>query len=168
MNGGWVAFLILCLVSAGANAQHAQADTSCPISAAASPASYSRLHQIPTTAAHNDVSHTVVTPGGMVLHTPDMVAATDVLTVTARDPEAMCFHLLTFAKERRKCEIVGVAKKETESSYLFNDGNAAVRFTFMDADEVEVAPIGTAYRSQCEPSGSIERATYILGGVQGR
>ncbi|WP_116812989.1 hypothetical protein [Steroidobacter cummioxidans] len=161
MNGKALTFLMFYLVPASA----APPD-SCPISATASPVSYGRLHQIPTVAPNNDVSHTVITPGGMILHTPEMVAATDVLTVVARDQDALCFHLLTLAKDWHKCDIQGVASKESANSYLFADGSAAVRFTFIGEDQVDVAPIGTAYRSRCEPSGSIQRATYTLGGAE--
>ncbi len=159
-----ITFLTLYLLQASASADADPPDTSCPIPSAASPASYSRLHQIPTVARDNDVSHTVVTPGGMVLHTPEMVAATDVLTVLAHDPTAMCFHLLTLGKDRNKCEIEGVARPESPSSYLFDDGGTSVRFTFTSEDRVEVTPIGTGYRNRCERSGSIQRAVYTLGG----
>lgn len=162
MNGKGLAFVVVCLVPASASTQDAAPDTSCPISVAASPVSYGHLHQIPTVARNDDVSHTVVTPGGMVLHTPEMVAATDVLTVLARGPDAMCFHLLTLAKEWHKCDIQGVARPESQDSYLFDDGSATVRFTFIAEDQVDVMPIGTAYRSRCEPFGSIKQATYTL------
>ena len=99
----------------------------------------------------------------MVLQTPKMVAATDVLTVVARDPDAMCFRLLTFARERHRCELTGVARRHSESEYLFRNASVVVRFTFIDEQQVNVEPVGTGYRSQCEPSGKIERATYTLG-----
>jgi len=157
------AFLIVCLLPASASTLAAAPDDSCPISPTAAPVSYGRLHQIPTVARDEDISHTIVTPGGMVLHSPEMVAATDILTVVARDPDAMCFHLITLAKEWHKCDIGGVARKDAENSYLFTEGGVAVRFNFIGNEQVEVAPLGTAYRSRCEPSGSIERATYTLG-----
>lgn len=155
-------FLTLLLVPATASTQDGAPDSICPIPPSEPPLSYSRLHQIPTTAPDHDVSHTIVTPGGMVLHSPNMVAATDVLTVVARDPDAMCFHLITLAKEWRRCEIEGVASKESQGSYLFRDDSIAIRLTFIGDDQVKVVPIGTTYRSRCEASGSIESATYTL------
>nr|WP_298723518.1 hypothetical protein [uncultured Steroidobacter sp.] len=163
MSGKGFAFLIVCLLACSASTLAATPDSSCPISSTASPVAYGRLHQIPTVAREDDVSHTIVTPGGMVLRSPEMVAATDVLTVAARDPDAMCFHLITLAKDWHKCDIAGVARKDAENSYLFTEGSVAVRFHFTSEEQVEVAPLGTAYRSRCEPSGSIERATYTLG-----
>lgn len=96
----------------------------------------------------------------MILDTPKMVAATDVLTIVARDPETLCFELLTFARERHKCELSGVARKESDSAYLYRDGDASVRFTFLDQDRVSVEPVGAGYRTRCEQSGKIERAIY--------
>lgn len=158
--GGYLAFLPLYLVLASASAQDPPLGSSCPITATASPVRYSRLHQIPTVASRDDVSHKIVTPGGMVLDTPKMVAATDVLTIVARDPDAMCFRLLTFARDRHRCEVTGVARRHSEGAYLFRNDNIVVRFTFIDEHQVNVEPVGTGYRSRCEPSGEIERAIY--------
>jgi hypothetical protein len=162
-----LAFLTLLLVPASASAQVAPHDSSCPLPTPALPVNYSRLHQIPTTASNDDVSHTIVTPGGMLLHSPNMIAARDVLAVIARDPDAMCFHLLTLGKERHTCELGGIARKESQGSYLFSDAGVAIRFTFIAEDQVNVAPIGTTYRSACEPLGSVEQAIYTLN-VQSR
>jgi hypothetical protein len=96
----------------------------------------------------------------MVLSTPNMVAATDVLTIAARDTSVMCFHLRTFARERQTCEIEGVARKESESAYLFREDQISVRFTFIAEDRVTVEPVGIGYRDRCEPYGKIERAIY--------
>lgn len=163
-----LAGVALCLVFASASAQNAAPNSSCPIVASASPASYSRPHQVPTTAARDDTTHHVVTPGGMVLDTPKMVAATDVLTVVARDPNVLCFHLLTFSRERHRCELTGVARKGSEGAYLFREDTAAVRFTFIGDEQVNVEPVGDDYRKRCEPSGKIEPATYTLSTQLGR
>lgn len=161
-DAGKLASVPLYLVLASASAQNPARDNSCPISATPSPARFSRLHQVPTTAARDDVTHTIVTPGGMVLKTPKMVAATDVLTITARDPDAMCFRLLTFARDRHTCKLTGVAPRHSEGVYLFRSDNVVVRFTFIDEHHVNVEPVGTGYRSRCEPSGEIEPATYTF------
>lgn len=149
-----------CLVLASASTSGADPSSSCPIPAGTSQLRYSRPHQIPTVAERDDPSHTIVTPGGMVLSAPKMVLATDVLTVTARDSDVLCFHLLTPARERHRCEVQGVARKEAENAYLFSDDGVSVRFTFTPEDQVIVEPLGTGYRSRCEPSGKIERAIY--------
>ncbi len=135
---------------------------SCPKSESSSPTRYTRLHQIPTVAPRDDVTHKVVTPGGMILDTPKMVAATDVLTVLARDSNVLCFSLLTFGRDRHTCELAGVAFRESEGAYLYRQDDAAVRFTFSGDDQVNVDPIGTSYRRRCEPSGKIEPATYKI------
>jgi hypothetical protein len=157
-----IASIALCLVWASAGAQDSTLGGSCPISAEASPVRYSRLHQIPTVASRGDISHTIVTPGGMVLHTPKMIAATDVLTILARDPDSLCFHLLTFARERHKCELAGTARRLSEGSYLFSNDTLSVRFTFVGEQQINVEPAGTGYRSRCEPFGKLEQATYDI------
>ncbi len=157
------AFVALCVVLAGASAQDSSVDSSCPIATLQAPVRYSRLHQIPTVAPRDDISHKIVTPGGMVLDAPKMVAATDVLTIVARDSDTLCFGLLTFARERHTCEITGVARKESEGTYLFHDDAAVVRFTFDGEDQVSVEPVGTGYQSRCKPSGKIDTAIYTLG-----
>ena len=104
----------------------------------------------------------MVTPGGMVLDAPKMVAATDVLTLVARTPNALCFSLRTFARDRHTCELRGLARKESGRAYLFSDNGAVVRFTFIAENQVRVEPVGNGYRSRCEPAGKIERAIYTL------
>lgn len=135
-------------------------DGACPISQSRSPRQYTRLHQIPTTPRPDDVSHKVVTPGGMVLETPKMVGATDVLTVRARDSNVLCFSLLTVGRDRHTCKLAGIALVESDGAYLFREDDVAVRFAFSGADQVIVEPLGMGYRRRCEPSGKIERATY--------
>lgn len=157
-----LAFLVPCLSLTSAYAQAPIPGSSCPIAAMTAPARYTRLHQIPTVAPPDDISHKVVTPGGMVLDTPKMVAATDVLTIVARDPDVVCFSLLTFARDRHKCELTGVARKASASTYVFHADEAALRLTFVGKDRVDVEPIGTGYRARCERSGEIERASYRL------
>jgi len=159
--GTGLALLTLILAPSSGNTQDGAPHTSCPLPTPTPPVDYTRLHQIPTAASNNDVSQTIVTPGGMVLHAPKMVAATDFLTVVARNPD---IHLVTVGKDWNKCEIEGLASKEPQGSYLFHEGSVAVRFTFVgDGDgQVNVAPIGTTYRSRCESSGSIDRAIYTL------
>ena len=162
MRSVWLpAVLTAFLCPASANAQEPVAgDSSCPISTLAAPVRYERLHQVPTRPAHDDVSHKMVTPGGMVLDTPRMVAVMDVLTIAARDHTAVCFSLLTFARERRKCEFTGIARNEVGDAFLFGDGDVVVRFTFIGDDQVRVAPIGDGYRKRCESSGEIQPAIY--------
>jgi hypothetical protein len=154
--------IALCSTLATAHAQDLAPDPSCPLATKTPIVRYSRLHQIPTVARPDDITHKVVTPGGMVLDTPKMVAATDVLTVLAREPNALCFSLHTFARDRHTCELKGLARKETDTTYLFNVDTAVVRFTFITEDQVRVEPDGTGYRSRCEPSGKIEPAIYTL------
>jgi hypothetical protein len=160
---GLLAVLVLCLAVASANPQEPLAGSpSCPISTVAAPSRYDRLHQIPTVAARDDISHRMVTPGGMMLDLPKMVAATDVLTIVARDEGAMCFGLLTFSRDRHRCELTGVARSVSDDTFLFREGDVAVRFTFLGDDQVRVEPIGTEYRNQCESLGKIEPAIYTL------
>ena len=148
-----VALFGLVLASAGAG-------ESCPIPAMAVPIRYTRLHQIPTVAPRDEISHKIVTPGGMLLDTPKLVAATDVLAVVARDHDTLCFRLLTFARERHKCELTGVARKESDSAYLFHEDSTVVRFTFLGEHQVTVEAVGDGYLGRCERFGKIERAIY--------
>jgi hypothetical protein len=154
-----LAALLVCLCALSAEAR-AETPADCPIPPLATSLRYEHLHQIPTTPGADDVTHKVVTPGGMVLDTPNMVAATDVLTMFALDQSVMCFGLLTFARERNRCDISGVAHKEADGTFLYRDGNVVVRFTFPAEDQIKVEPIATGYRDQCEPSGEIQLATY--------
>jgi hypothetical protein len=157
-----LALIALCSTLASANAQDLAPHASCPLEILAAPIRFTRLHQIPTVAPRDDISHKMVTPGGMVLDTPKMVAATDVLTLVAREPNALCFSLRTFARDRHTCELRGLARKESGSTYLFSDNTAIVRLTFIAEDQVRVEPVGTGYRTRCEPSGKIEPAIYRL------
>jgi hypothetical protein len=157
---GALASLALFLVHADASAQDSALASFCLQSTAAAPVRFSRLHQVPTVAPRDDVSHKVVTPGGMVLDTPKLVAATDVLSVIQCDRDTMSFHLLTFSRERQRCELTGIARKEPGGAYLFRDDGVVVRFTFVAADRLNVEPVGSSYRQRCEPLGRIERATY--------
>jgi len=156
------AFIALYSTLASARAQDLAPEASCPLALKTPAVRYSRLHQIPTTARPDDISHKVVTPGGMVLDTPKMVAATDVLTLLAHEPSALCFSLQTFARDRHTCQLRGLARKESGTTYLFSDNTAVVRLTFITEDQVGVEPVGTGYRSRCEPSGKIEAAIYTL------
>lgn len=162
-HAGLFAVVALCLRIASANAQEPTAGSAnCPISPLAAPVRYHRLHQIPTEPEEDDVTHHVVTPGGMVLATPEMVAATDILTIVARDQDAVCFGLLTFARDHHMCALTGVARSESGDTFLFREGDAAVRFTFLDGDQVRVEPVGKGYRNRCEPLGKIEPTIYTL------
>lgn len=154
--------LVFWLVAANSGSQAATPSESCPISDAPAPSRYTRLHQIPTVAPRDDISHKIVTPGGMVLDTPKLVQATDLLTITARNPDVLCFRLLTFARDRHKCEVMGVARREADGGYVFRDRDVDLRIDFKDNDEVTVEPRGTGYDRWCEPSGKIDRATYQL------
>ena len=155
-------FVAFCSMAASTSAQDIASGAACPLAVLESPVQYSRLHQIPTAAAPDDITHKMVTPGGMILDTPKMVAATDVLTLLAQEPNAVCFKLRTFARDRHTCELGGLAHKETGTTYVFSDDTAVVRLTFIAEDQVRVEPIGTGYRSRCEPSGKIESAIYTL------
>jgi hypothetical protein len=157
-----VAFVALCSMAASASAQDIASGAACPLAVLASPVQFSRLHQIPTAAAPDDITQKMVTPGGMILDTPKMVAATDVLTLLAKEPNAVCFKLRTFARDRQTCELGGIARKEARSTYLFSDDAAVIRLTFTAEDQIRVEPVGTGYRSRCEPSGKIETAIYTL------
>src|SRR5687768_9935646 len=157
-----LAFVALCSMAASASAQDIASGAACPLAVLASPVQFSRLHQIPTAASPDDITHKMVTPGGMILDAPKMVAATDVLTLLANEPNAVCFSLRTFARDRHTCEVGGVARKEEGTKYLLSDDTAAVRLTFIAEDRVRVEPVGSGYRSRCEPSGKIETAIYTL------
>lgn len=159
---GELALLVIGFALASPLVQAQVLGRACPISALTMPARYTRPHQIPTVAPPDDVSHKVVTPGGMVLSTPKMVAAADVLTIVARDPDVVCFSLLTFARDRHRCELTGVALQASDGSYVFREDEVALRLTFVGEDKANVEPIGTGYRDRCEPSGKIERAIYEL------
>ena len=136
------------------------ASDTCPIPALQAQVRYERLHQIPINPAHDDITHKVVTPGGMVLDTPKMVAVRDVLTIAARDHTAVCFNLLTYARDRHMCKVSGVGRSESGDAYVFREDEMVVRLTFLDSDQVRVEPVGTEVRKQCEGSGKIERAVY--------
>jgi hypothetical protein len=140
--GRELAFVALCSMAASAIAQDNASDAACPLAGLASPVRYGRLHQIPTAAAPDDITHKMVTPGGMILDTPKMVAATDVLTLLAQEPNAVCFTLRTFARDRHTCEVGGLARKEEGTTYLFSDDTAVVRLTFIAEDQVRVEPSG--------------------------
>jgi hypothetical protein len=155
-------FVALCSMAASASAQDLASGAACPLAVLASPVQYSRLHQIPTTAAPDDITHKMVTPGGMILDAPKMVAATDVLTLLAKEQHALCFRLRTFARDRHTCELGGLARKEEGTTYLFSDDTAVLRLTFIAEDQVRLEPVGAGYRNRCEPSGKIEAAIYTL------
>lgn len=153
-------FACVLLSATSAHAQEPGSTSNCTASRLSSPERYERLHQIPTTAAHEDVTHKVITPGGMVLSTPNMVAATDVLTIVARDESALCFELLTLGRERDECAISGQARSEGRGTFVFRERDTAVRFTFSNDDQVSVEPIGNGYREHCESAGEIQSAMY--------
>lgn len=133
----------------------------CPIPHLAQPIEFIRPHQIPTRPAHDDPTHKVVTPGGMILETPKMVAATDVLRVEARDQSVMCFELITVARDRHRCEIAGMAQIYSNGAYLFREQDVEVRFTFQsDAAAVKIEPVGEGYKSRCAPLGQIVAGVY--------
>jgi hypothetical protein len=155
-----VVFAVCCYVATANTQEPTVGSSRCPISPLVTPVRYERLHQISTTPAPDDVTHKIVTPGGMVMDTPKMVAATDVLTVVARDQAVLCFGLLTFARERHKCEFSGVARIEVGGTFLFREEDVVVRFTFLDGDQVRVQPVGANYRSQCESAAQIQPAIY--------
>lgn len=147
--------------AAGAAKQMAQPEPAvCPIPRSAEPLEFVRPHQIPTQAAHDDRTHKIVTPGGMILDTPKMVAAVDVLRVEARDPSAMCFALTTVARDHHRCEIAGVAQPSSNSTYVFREQELELRFTFQSDGAVKVEPVGEGYGSRCEPQGQIAAGVY--------
>lgn len=133
-------------------------DESCPVvGATPSPEQYQRVHQIPTT---NHENLPMVTPGGMILEVPKMVAATDVLTVIGRDESALCFRLVTFGPNHHQCELFGVARSESGPVYAFRDEGSAIRLTILNADQIRVEPMGATDRRKCV----IEAATYTRAG----
>ena len=160
--GGELGFVAICSMAASASAQDIAPGAACPLAVLASPVQFTRLHQIPTAAAPDDITHKMVTPGGMILDAPKMVAATDVLAILAQEPNAVCFKLRTFARDRHTCELEGLARKEAGTTYLFSDDSAVVRLTFIAEDQVRVEAVGTGYRRRCEPSGKIEAAIYTV------
>lgn len=133
----------------------------CPITATA-PALYTRLHQIPTTPDPGDPQHKIITPGGMVLETPKMVAAEDMLQVAARDAGTMCFTLITFARDWHRCELSGVAVSASEHEYVFREESAILHFRLTNDGAIDVAPEGDGYRSHCEPRGRIDPAQFTI------
>lgn len=160
-------FACLCAVVAvavpfaGATGQMAQPEpVICPIPRSAEPLEFLRPHQIPTRPAHDDPTHKVVTPGGMILDTPKMVAAVDVLRVEARDASVMCFALTTAARDRHRCEIAGVAQLSSNSTYVFREQELELRFRFQSDGAVKVEPVGEGYKRRCEPQGHIAAAVY--------
>jgi hypothetical protein len=149
-----------CVVTAHADEPNI-GNLSCPGVQSGELVQYGRLHQIPTAAAADDPVHRMITPGGMILDQPKMVAATDVLTIASRDQSAMCFGLVTFARDRHRCDVTGLARAESSNTYVFREGDVAVRFTFLSADQVRVEPIGDGYRVGCQSHGRIEPAIYM-------
>lgn len=133
----------------------------CPIPATA-PALYTRLHQIPTTPDPGDPQHTVITPGGMVLETPKMVAAEDMLQVAARDADTLCFTLITFARDWHTCQLSGVAVSASEHEYVFREASAVLHFRLSNDGAIDVTPEGEGYRSHCEPRGRIDPAQFTI------
>jgi hypothetical protein len=132
----------------------------CPIPHSAEPIVFVRRHQIPTRPAHDDPAHKVITPGGMILQTPKMVAAADVLRVEARDQSVMCFELITVARDHHRCEIAGVAQFYSDGAYLFRERNVEVRFTFQSDGGVKIEPVGEGDRARCAPLGQIVAGVY--------
>lgn len=154
-------FACVLLSATRGHAQEPRGITSdCTASHPSSPVRYERLHQIPTTAAHEDVAHKIITPGGMVLSTPNMVAATDVLTIVGRDESVLCFELVTIGRERNQCALSGQARSEGRGTFVFRERETAVRFMFSNDDQVSVEPIGKGYREHCEAAGEIQSAIY--------
>jgi hypothetical protein len=134
------------------------AETPCPISHADAPAeTYERLHQIPTRDRRR---LPMVTPGGMILESPKMVAATDVLTITARDETTICYRLVTFARDRARCTAAGAAQRESDSASAYLDQRAGVRLVVLDSERISVEPLEQRTRASCEPNGGIEAAVY--------
>jgi DNA-binding transcriptional MerR regulator len=158
----WTAAITLAQFAGGVGQTASpQEPAACPLPRYAEPMEFMRAHQIPTRPAPDDPTHKMVTPGGMVLETPKMVAAVDVLRVEARDASTMCFSLTTVGRDHQRCEIAGVAHISSDSAtYVFREHDVQVRFRFQDEGEVRVEPEGEGYRSQCEPRGGIEPGVY--------
>lgn len=153
----------VCIVSgvAAQDTAGASGARSCPITATA-PALYTRAHQIPTTPEPDDPQHRIITPGGMILETPKMVAAEDRLQVAARNAEAMCFTLITFARDWHRCELSGVATSTSGREYVFREDDAIVHFRLSNDDAIDVTPEGDGYRSHCERRGRIDPARFTI------
>jgi len=152
----------------GAAVHAAAADTppgsnsQCPLEPLATPERYERPHQIPTKPAPDDPAHKMVTPGGMVLELPKMVAATDTLTMSGRDASTFCFELVTFSRNRSRCEIRGVARDDGQGILVFREGDAMLRLEPLSRDEIKIEPVGDGYRRYCESGGRIDAAVYTL------
>ena len=146
----------------------AQADESpaskvqCPLAPLAVPERYERPHQIPTKPAPDDPIHKMVTPGGMILETPRMIAATDSLTITGRNATTLCFEVVTFSRNRSRCELSGMASSEGRGTYVFRQDEVALRLVPLAPDQIRVEPIGDGYRKHCESFGRIDAAIYTL------
>jgi hypothetical protein len=134
----------------------------CTLTPLASPVRYERLHQIPTDPEPDDPTHKMVTPGGMILETPHMRAATDSVTIVARDSTALCFELVTFWRNHSRCEIRGMARSAGREDYVFREDEVALRLLPLAPDRIRVEPMGEGYRKRCEPSGRVEAAIYTL------
>lgn len=106
----------------------------------------------------------MVTPGGMILEQPKMVAATDVLTLIQLDDATLCVDLVTFARERHECRVQGIAARETGGTYvptyILRRDDPLLRLTFLDADTIQVEPVGTDYHAFCERRGRIDAAAF--------
>lgn len=120
---------------------------------------YHRLHQIPV-KNRDPYGVPMVTPGGMVLELPKMVAATDVLAIVNRDDSGLTFELTTFGRDRHRCIIEGRASPESEGVYVFSEDEVILRLTVLSGDRIRVEPVGAGYRSQCDALGTVDAAIY--------
>jgi hypothetical protein len=120
---------------------------------------YHRLHQIPV-KNRDPYAAPMVTPGGMVLELPKMIAASDVLTIVNRDDSGLSFELTTFGRDRHQCTIEGLAPPESEGVYVFRENDVILRLTVLGVDQIRIEPVGRGYRSQCDALGTIDSATY--------
>ncbi len=120
---------------------------------------FHRLHQIPT-KNRDPYGVPMVTPGGMILELPKMVAATDVLTIVNRDDSGLSFELTTFGRDRHQCTIKGLARPKSESVYVFSENGVILRLEMQGVDRIRIEPVGEGYRSHCDALGTIEAATY--------
>lgn len=116
----------------------------------------------------------MVTPGGMVLAQPRMVAATDVLELAPRGhavagkcagtqdfcEDALCVELRTIGRNRHECRVGGVARLRADGTYVLGNGATLLRLTLMGAGTIWVEPVGTAYLRFCESYGRIDSARY--------
>jgi hypothetical protein len=125
---------------------------------------YHRLHQIPT-RNRDPYGVPMVTPGGMILELPKMVAATDVLTIVNRDDSGLTFELTTVGRDRDQCTIEGLAPPESEGVYVFSENEVILRLTVLGVDRIRIEPVGKGYRSQCDALGTIDSATYTRAAV---